>query len=268
MAGSLSNSMENDLLDHVLKTSAYSQPANLWLALCTADPTESATGASMNEASGTNYARTAADSWDAASSRATENNGAITFPEAGGSWGTITHWCVVDSASGAGDVIAHGDFSVSRAINDGDTAFVADGDIDVSFVTDAVSTYLADALLDHILGGSAYTVPTNLYAAAADADINDATTGVTISEPGGGSYARELVNVWDAAASGASENTSAITFPEATGSWGTITDIAITDNASTGAGNILFYADMDTDKAIDSGDTLEFVAGGLDITLD
>lgn len=45
--GSLSNYLELELLDHVLNNAAYSPAATLYLALCTADPTDAGTGASM-----------------------------------------------------------------------------------------------------------------------------------------------------------------------------------------------------------------------------
>lgn len=58
--GSLSNYLENELLDHVLNNAAYSPAATLYLALCTADPTDAGTGASMNEvANSGNYSRKA-----------------------------------------------------------------------------------------------------------------------------------------------------------------------------------------------------------------
>ena len=266
MAGSLSDYQENAFLDHVLKTTPLSQSTNLYLALVTTLATDASIGATLTEPA-SNYARVNHNSWDAAASRASENTGSVTFVEATGSWGTIVGWAIVDSASGAGNIICHGDFSVSRAINSGDTGFVADGDIDISVVTDAVSNYLANAMLDHLLKGTAFSVPTNIYCAAIITSVVvDADTGSTITEPVGGSYARTLMNAWDAAAAGASENTNAITFPEATGAWGTVIDVAFCD-AST-VGNLLFYANMDASKAVDSGDTMEFIAGAFDLTLD
>jgi len=38
MPGSLSDFLENELLDHVLKTGAYAVPTNIYVALSTADP--------------------------------------------------------------------------------------------------------------------------------------------------------------------------------------------------------------------------------------
>jgi len=47
--GSLSNFGENALLNHLTRNSAYTPVATLYLALATANPNETATGASMNE---------------------------------------------------------------------------------------------------------------------------------------------------------------------------------------------------------------------------
>lgn len=266
--GSLSDAMEIAVLDHVLKNGAYSQPTNIYLALVTTTVVDSDTGASIAEP-GSNYARVIHNTWDdPLGGRASENTNAITFVEASGSWGTIVGWAIVESASGAGLIVAHGDFAVSSVINSGDTAFIADGDIDVSVVTDAFSDYLADVLLQHILKGSPFSQPSNIYVAAVITDVVlDSDTGTSITEPSGGAYARELNNDWDAAAGGASENTNAITFITASGAaWGTVIDFALVDALTVG--NVLIYGNMDANAAVDDGDTLEFVAGGLDITLD
>jgi hypothetical protein len=58
--GSLTNFLENELLDHVLNNAAYTPAATLYLALATGDPGEAATGASMSEVPNSgNYSRKA-----------------------------------------------------------------------------------------------------------------------------------------------------------------------------------------------------------------
>ncbi|MBM3616646.1 MAG: hypothetical protein FJX28_14855 [Alphaproteobacteria bacterium] len=61
-------------------------------------------------------------------------------------------------------------------------------------------------------------------------------------------------------------NNAAIEFPTASGSWGTITHVAVFD-AST-SGNMIAYASLTASKTIDTGDVLRVPAGDLDITLD
>ena len=47
-----------------------------------------------------------------------------------------------------------------------------------------ITTYLANELLDHVMGLGAFTVPTHLYLALSTADPG--ATGVGLAEPAGG----------------------------------------------------------------------------------
>jgi len=125
------------------------------------------------------------------------------------------------------------------------------------------SDYLENELLDHVFKVGAFTQPTNLYVALYTVAPTDAGGGTEVS---GGSYARKLHNSWDAAAGGATANTGAITFDQATGDWGTVVAFGIFDALS--GGNLLAWADLTANKAIASGDTAQFAAGELDVTLD
>ena len=124
------------------------------------------------------------------------------------------------------------------------------------------SNYLANELLDHIFKVGDYTAPTNIYIALSTADPGD--DGSTISEPSGNNYARKVHNTWDTAASRATENTGAIEFNEATGSWGTITHVAAFDSLT--GGNMLAHGALSASKAIDNGDILRFADGELDVS--
>lgn len=260
--GGLSDWLELELLDHVLKTGDYPVPTNIYLALFVGDPLD--TGAGGAEVSGGSYARVVCDTWDPAAARATENTGAITFAEATGAWGTVDYWGIYDALTG-GNFLAHGALAASKIIGSGDNAQFAAGDIDITFSAGAISDYLANALLDHIFKTAAYTAPANIYVALCDTTIVDGNTGSTISEPAGGSYARKQHEAYDVAATGASENTGAITFIQATASWGTISDMCLCD-AST-LGNMLIYCVLDAPKAIGNLDVAEWSDGAFDITL-
>jgi hypothetical protein len=128
--GSLSNYAENKILDHLVGKTSWTMPS-IWIALSTADPTES--GASIAEPSGNNYARksTAGADWVAASGGACDNGNAITFNQASGSWGTITHFALFD-ASTSGNMIAYGQLTTSKAITTGDTPQFAVGALDIT----------------------------------------------------------------------------------------------------------------------------------------
>lgn len=128
--GSFADYWENEILDHLFGKGNYTPPT-IYVGLSTADPTDDATG--LAEPSGNAYARVATSgaNWNAASSGTIDNANDITFPEASGSWGTLTHFVLFDAASG-GNMLAHGSLSVSKSISSGDTAKFAAGDLDVS----------------------------------------------------------------------------------------------------------------------------------------
>jgi len=265
--GSASDYLEAELLDHVLKTGAYTVPTNIYVALSTETIDDATTGGDISEPSGGSYARKAHNTWNAAASRATSNDGAITFDEATGDWGTITDWALID-ASTDGNVLAYGTFSTSKAISAGDDAVIGDEELDISFSAGGCSTHLANELLDHVFKVGEYTPVTNIYVGLSDTTIDDATTGGDVSEVTFG-YARVECNTWNAAVTtgtAVADNTAAITFAAASGSWGTITDMFLAD--STDAGNILFYCSVDNSKTVGSGDTVQIDAGSFDVTLD
>lgn len=128
------------------------------------------------------------------------------------------------------------------------------------------SDYLELEILDHVFKVGAYTVPTNLYVALLKSTPDDADTGSTLpGEVSGGAYVRKKHNTWKAAASGATHNSAAITFTQATADWGVITHIAITDK--TTAGNVIGWTALNTTKNVGNGDTAEFADDAIDITL-
>ncbi len=128
--GSFTDYWENEILDHLFGKGSYTPPT-IYVGLSTADPTDDASG--LAEPSGNSYARaatTGAD-WNVASGGTLDNANEITFPEASGNWGTLTHFALFDAAS-AGNMLAHGSLSISKSIGSGDTAKFATGDLDVS----------------------------------------------------------------------------------------------------------------------------------------
>jgi hypothetical protein len=130
--GSFSDYAEDAVLDLIVGKTALSLPT-VYIALCTADPTDAGTGASMSEvANANNYSRksTVGGDWNAASGGSIDNANALTFATASGSWGTITHFALVDSGTwGAGNVLAHGSLTASKTVGDGDAIVFAAGNI-------------------------------------------------------------------------------------------------------------------------------------------
>ena len=124
----------------------------------------------------------------------------------------------------------------------------------------AMSDYLENEILDHILATGAYTMPTTVYVGLSTASLNDDNSGTELS---GSGYARQSAT-FSAASSGTTSNSAAVEFPAATGSWGTVSHFGIYDAASSG--NLLIHGAFTTGKAIASGDILKIATGDLDIT--
>ncbi len=130
----------------------------------------------------------------------------------------------------------------------------------------ALSTYLQNALLNHVLRNTAFTTPgTNVWVALYTANPTAAGGGTEVT---GGSYARvqvEGTGDWDAPSGGVTQNTNAIVFPAATGDWGIINSFAVLDNTS--GGNFLFWGWLSTFNmpftAANAGDVFTAYAHGL-----
>lgn len=130
------------------------------------------------------------------------------------------------------------------------------------------SDYLKNAVLNGVLGGSAFSLPGTVYLALSTATFSSASTGASMTEVSGGSYARVAVTNnstnWPAASGGTKASGAVFTFPTATGSWGTVTSVYIVDASSSG--NILYGCDLTSSRSIASGDTASFASGAITLT--
>jgi hypothetical protein len=128
--GGFSDYWENKILDHIFGKGSYTPPT-IYVGLSTTDPTDDASG--LAEPSGNGYARvqTSASDWNAASNGSLDNSSNITFTQATGNWGTITHFALFDAAT-AGNMLAHGALSQSKSIGESDTARFEAGDLQIS----------------------------------------------------------------------------------------------------------------------------------------
>lgn len=266
--GKISNFLANKLLDHVFNGAAYTPPSTVYLALSTADPTDS--GAGMAEPIGNGYQRQAITFGAAASRRVTQAD-PVTFPQATGAWGTVSHMAIFDAVSG-GNMLAHGAFETAKSIVANNTPSVSAGDVWIEFTAGDISTTLAHSLLNHVFRNVTYSPPST-YVGVATATLSDATTGSTVTEPVGGAYARIAVNAnggasptWSAAAGRAITNLAAVTLAAATGAWGTVVASFIASAIS--GGDILFYDNDMVAQAVASGDTVQFGAGAIDVVVD
>lgn len=128
----------------------------------------------------------------------------------------------------------------------------------------ALTLYGVNYFLDQVYGSG---TPASVYVALLLASPTYLSTGSTITEPSGNGYARvEVTNDvtnWPDAADGFKANGQDITFPTATGTWGTVKYWAILD-ASTG-GNILTWGGI-TSRRIGEGATVQFTRDQLSVT--
>lgn len=108
---------------------------------------------------------------------------------------------------------------------------------------------------------SSATRPTAWHLALYTAAPDDTGGGTEVS---GSAYARQSVTF--TISGNTASNTSALEFPTATGSYGTVTHVGVFDAAS--GGNLIAYAALTTSKTIDTGDVFRLPSGDLDITLD
>tara|TARA_R110000803_G_scaffold199203_1_gene263164 strand:- start:570 stop:1001 length:432 start_codon:yes stop_codon:yes gene_type:complete len=137
-----SNYLETALLDHVLRNTAYSQVATVYVGLFKTTDNTAAVNARLE--AGTlsdeignsyDYVRKAATFSAAASPGGTiTTSGNITFdPANGGDWGEITHIAIIDGAThGAGNILFYGTLATAKTIQDGDTFQITAGNLTVT----------------------------------------------------------------------------------------------------------------------------------------
>jgi len=124
----MSNFLENELYDHVLRNASYTSPSNIYVSLHTADPTDAGTG---TEVSGGSYARTAV-TMGAPTNGSGTNSADVQFPQATADWGTVTHIGIWD-ASTSGNMLFHTPLDTSKNITTGDVFKIASGSLTVTF---------------------------------------------------------------------------------------------------------------------------------------
>jgi hypothetical protein len=131
-AGPLTDYLENKVIDHLFRGTAYSAPATLYVSLHTAACSDSSVGTEVSGGSyarvavtsnGTNWANTQSSGTGVSSgtSGTTSNSAAITFPAPTGNWGTVTHFGVFDASTSGNQLLCQA-LTASKTINNGDAA--------------------------------------------------------------------------------------------------------------------------------------------------
>ena len=124
----LSNYLENELYDHVLRNAAYTSPTTVYVALFTAvTDAEAGTG---TEVAVSGYARQAV-TMGAPTNGAGSNTAAVTFGPLS-STGTATHAALFDAATAGNALTAIKALSAPKAWTANDSIEFAIGDLDFS----------------------------------------------------------------------------------------------------------------------------------------
>jgi hypothetical protein len=124
---SMSDYLENALLNAVLRNTPYTSPSQVYVALFTSDPTDAGTG---TEVSGGGYARQPI-TFNAPSNGQVTNAADILFPIATASWGTVTHVGIYDAQTG-GNLLFSGALTTSKTISANDQLKIAAGSLSIS----------------------------------------------------------------------------------------------------------------------------------------
>jgi len=129
MAG-LSTYAQQKVLEHIVGKTSFTMPANVWVALYTAAPSDAGGG---TEVTGGSYARkqTTGTDWGSASGTSIANAAVITFVTPSASWGTVTHFAIMDAVT-AGNQIGWAALTASQAVGTGNTVSFAIGALTIT----------------------------------------------------------------------------------------------------------------------------------------
>jgi hypothetical protein len=141
----MSNYLENKLVDHIFRTTPFTAPGTLYIALYTSAPSDTGGGTEVTIGAN-NYVRAAVVSsvsaWantqalgtgvSSGTLGVTSNVNVITFQTPSSSWGTVTHFGILDAAT-AGNLLFQGALTVSQTVNTGNVVSFAQGALQITF---------------------------------------------------------------------------------------------------------------------------------------
>lgn len=142
----------------------------------------------------------------------------------------------------------------------------------------SASNYLEEQVLNHVFRTDTFSKPSTIALALlttgpADTDTGTFTSGTGVEVTNANNYARVSLTQADASWTdpdgvGQVANVSDISFNVTTGSWGTVTSVAIVTSATYDAGEVLFYGNLDTPATFLIGNQPYFSSGNIVITAD
>ena len=133
-------------------------------------------------------------------------------------------------------------------------------------------TYLQGGrVLDQFFGAVSPTIASTYYIALSTTTPTNSGTNFTEPSTSGTAYARVAVlndkSHWGNAASSSLTNSTTITFPISTASWGTVTYVGIYATATVGAGSLLYYSLLGVSRVIAIGTTFYLNPGDITVSL-
>lgn len=125
--GALSNYLIPKIIDHLLGTTLFTSPANVYLAMYTTNPTAADSG---TEVSGGGYARQLI-TFDAGAAGDAGNEFEEDFGTATANLGTISHFGLRDTLT-LGNLLIFGAWDTAKAVNNGDIYKVLDDTLTIN----------------------------------------------------------------------------------------------------------------------------------------
>ena len=135
----------------------------------------------------------------------------------------------------------------------------------------AITTTTANKVLDYLFGSIAFSNLSTMYMGLSTTQIQPDGTGATEPSTSGTAYARmPIVNNktnWGTASAASLSNSTAITFPESTASWGTITHVFLAASATVGAADIWYFEALSVPKTVQTSTTVQFAIGAITVSM-
>ena len=132
------------------------------------------------------------------------------------------------------------------------------------------SDYLEQQIYNHIFRGNTFSKPSNIaIGLTSDIPLDDGTYTEIANANG---YARYVSVSGDARwteinVAGSGSNAVDFIFDAASGDWGMVSGVIITDDTAHNTGNVLLHGALTNPRNVQSGDTFKFSAGNLDVSV-
>ncbi len=127
----MSDYLENKLIDHVFRNTAFTTPGVIHVALFSTDPTDAGTGTELADGTSPGYARKTV-TMGAPTDGVSTNTNEVLFDAATGDWVTVTHIAIFDEAT-AGNMLMHKALTSPVSVLSGNNFRIPIGDLEITF---------------------------------------------------------------------------------------------------------------------------------------